>query len=180
LGGLWAVTLALIAGGIVLVRWMPAPPRSGCPTAPKGATMDHLARCDHAVKVTASSTDTGGGHDAAYLIDGRVGPEQEKWVSADGDRAPVVELEWDRPVKMTRVILHHAGLREEHGYDTREFTLHARVKGAWVELAHVHNNVLHLTTHTFPEVLTDALRLSIISPAVNGNNRARLFELEVR
>lgn len=177
---LWVVTLGLIGAGVALVLNMQPPPKFGCDGPPKGATMDHLARCDHGVKARASSTDGGGGHDPAYVIDGRIGNETEKWVSADGDSQPTLTLEWERPRRISKVTLHHAGVKEMPGYTTKEFKIEARVDGVWSKLAHVTDNAAHVSTHGFATVSTDALRVVVLSPSSNGNNRARLYEVEVR
>lgn len=177
---LWLVAGLVWGGGSLLMLARPQPERTqGCQGPLPNAPLDHLARCDHGSRVSASSQDLWGAHHALWAVDGRLGSsDQEKWVSREKDPAPWWMVEWPQPQQVGRVVLHHAGVVEQAGYNTVDFDVQVRVGGEFRTVAEVRNNSETHTTHTFAPVSADAVRVKVLK-ADRVNNRARLYEVEV-
>jgi len=144
----------------------------------KGARLDHLARCDHETRVSASSEDLQMGQHALWAIDGRIGGPLEKWSSREGDRAPWLKLEWPRPLTVGRVVIHHGGERDGPDFIVRDFDVSVQDGNLWRTVAQVRGNNEQVSTFSFAPVLTSALKLQVLK-GDDATSSARIYELEV-
>lgn len=177
------LALASLPGALGAVVVLAGPPRAldvGCPGPLAGATLDHLGRCDHGSRARVSSSEDGPGHNPIFLVDGRIGPSVEKWVSGMQQGEPWAQVRFSSPQTVGRVVLHHAGEREDKDYTAADYRVQVeQAPDAWKDVAIIRDNRQSVATHAFTPVTTTAVRVVFSKPSWNNNPRARLFELEV-
>jgi hypothetical protein len=78
-------------------------------------------------------------------------------------------------------VVQHAGAGgEQSGWNTRDFALLVSTDGAnWTTVATIVGNTQPVTEHVLSPIAARFVRLLIITPTSNGNNAARIYELEV-
>lgn len=147
--------------------------------APHPHEPHNLVAREYGPQITASSGSWAPLHHPAYLVDGNDAPTPvEKWVSDTEDKAPWVQLGWDRPRTVSAVSLVHAG-----AYESAQFTMHNYVIRCLPEgqpELHVHDNQQARVTHalTCPNALAIRLEFSVIGSA--GPDLVRLYEVGVQ
>jgi hypothetical protein len=115
---------------------------------------------------------------AAKAIDGSVDEPAGYWLTKrDHPKKAWLELTLAQPAKVNRAVLFHQ-VNPGH-YRSLDYTISARVAGKWEPLATVKNNQRPgWVAHSFPEVLTDAVRLEITRSA--HGDRMGIGEIELR
>jgi hypothetical protein len=174
------VALFPLGIGAILLPFSPGAPHAiTCFGRLASASIDHLARCDRGAVVRTSSADLEHASHPLYLIDGRVGPPIEKWASFPRDRRPWIEVFWNEPKTVRRIVLHHAGVREHHALSTADFEIRLRTPEGWKTVASVRDNRMPVTVHEFPPTRVTAVRLEVLRANRTADPRARLYELAV-
>lgn len=144
---------------------------------PAAAGVHNLAALSRGPTVRASSVfrSPGAQHHPAFLVDGVASPALiEKWTSLPGDRQPWVEVRWRQPRRLHRVVLHHAGLREDAALTVKRYRLTC-LGGAGNARA-VTDNVEAIAAHALPCLGAHGVRLDF---APNGPDQlVRLYEIE--
>lgn len=174
------VALPFVVGAMLLVASPGRRHSFGCTgvhlaTAP----LDHLGRCDHGARVEVSSSFVEGGHHPLFAIDGRVGGKYEKWMSFPGDPRPWIEIAWPRTVTVKRIILHHAGEREEEKFTSVDFDVDVWGPAGRQTVVRRRDNRSAVTSHLIPPVAIGRLRVTFLRPGQAAERAARLFEIEV-
>jgi hypothetical protein len=155
--------------------------------------------------IVASSEQEGGS--ASQVIDGHTRsvhgirgvrpdltvPGTHRWMSDAADTAPWLELRWDRPVNVSRIVvvldtgLHrHLALTHSDGHHSRmewgpqpetlkHFRILARSSGHYEEAAVVQDNYRRQLEFDVSLTNIDCLRLEVI--ATNGLDHARIVEI---
>jgi F5/8 type C domain len=177
---LFAYALAGLAGTGVLLMWFWPQPMAAMTCRPplRGASIEHVGRCDYGVKVSASSQDLQMGLHALWTIDGRVGGVLEKWSSREGDKQPWLKLEWTEPVPIGRVVIHHGSEREGPGHAVRDFDILVNGGLGWQTVAQVRNNSEAITSHAFAPRAASALKLQVLK-GDDAYGCAWIYEIEV-
>jgi hypothetical protein len=115
-------------------------------------------------------------HHPAFLIDERRNPALlEKWVSGPGDRQPWVEVSWREPRHVSRIVLHHAGTREDPRFTLDGYTL--TCLGSPAAPLVITGNTQAVATHALDCPGATGLRLQ--ARPQSSPTPVRLFELEV-
>jgi hypothetical protein len=128
------------------------------------------------VKVSSYDGHALGPHHPTFLVDEKRNPALlEKWVSAPGDARPWVEVTWREPRHVKRVVLHHAGTREDPRYTLDAYTL--TCLGGGPESLVVTGNTEKVATHALDCPGARGLRLA--TQPQHSPTPVRLFELEV-
>ncbi len=172
------IALPFAVGGVLIAASPQPRPTFTCHARLEAAALDHVARCDRGTHVRVSSADYVLGHHPLFLIDGRVGAKREKWVSLAEDRRPWAELSWGTPRRLSRIVLHHAGVLESASLNTRDFSIRARAAGGWSTVATVRGNRQAVTQHDFAPIAVTAVRLDVERGTDEGDARARIYEIE--
>jgi len=128
------------------------------------------------VRVSSYDGNALGPHHPTFLIDERRNPTLlEKWASDRGDARPWVELTWREPRAIARVVIHHAGTREDPRYTLDAYTLTCLGSGT-TPLA-ITGNVAHVAVHPLGCANATGLRLEARPQA--SPTPVRIFEIEV-
>lgn len=139
----------------------------------------NLVAYEYGPQITASSGSWAVLHHPAYLVDGNNAPTSvEKWVSDTKDKAPWVQLAWDRPRTVSAVSLVHAG-----AYESAEYTMHNYVIRCLPEgqpELHVHDNRQSRVTHALACPSASAVRLEFSVIGSAGPDLVRLYEMGVQ
>lgn len=155
--------------------------------------------------IVASSEQEGGG--ASQLVDGHTRsvhgprgvrpdltvPGTHRWMSDAADTAPWLELRWDRPVDVSRIVIvldtglhRHLALTHSDGHHSRmewgpqpetlkDFRILAHSSGRFEEAAVVSDNYRRQLEFDVSLTGIDCLRLEVI--ATNGLDHARIMEI---
>jgi hypothetical protein len=84
----------------------------------------NLAALEYGPTVRASSMDRVNTFHPLYVVDGKTTPTpMEKWSSESHDEHPWIEVRWDRPRTVTRIVVAHAGAVESPVYTMRNYEL---------------------------------------------------------
>ncbi len=117
------------------------------------------------------------GYGKENLSDGR---RDTLWRAAADGRAGIL---FDLGVRrsFSHLALFHAGAcGEDQTLNPPDYSVEYLKDGEWVPLCGVRDNILPVTSHDFPEITAQFLRLSILIPTRNGNDgRASLAALEL-
>jgi len=142
--------------------------------------MEHAGRCDRGTVVRTSSVASDLQSHALFLIDGRIGPLIEKWMNQLRDTRPWIELSWEQPLLVQRVVIHHAGVQEAAALNTADFDLAVRAPGGttFEVVARIRDNRSSKTRIELAARAVEALRIEILR-ANYADNRARIYEVEV-
>ena len=142
------------------------------------AEIHNLSLWDLGPTIRASSYhgDWSAHHHPLFLVDGRDRPELvEKWVSAERDHHPWVEITWRESHDLERVVLRHAGSLESAAYTARRYTLRCLTEaGAGPSLV-VNSNEAAVASHDLACRRARGLRIEF-DP--DGADVVRLFEVE--
>lgn len=117
-------------------------------------------------------------HHPAFAVDGFEHPSPiEKWASSPGDRAPWLEIAWERPALVDTVRLRHAGWKEAPQLTAERYSLTCIGGATDGRSFSVEHNVEPVVSHTVACDGATGLRLSIWP---NGPRKVvRLYEIEV-
>lgn len=147
----------------------------------------------HAAVIMGSSTVSG---DSKLLVDGisrDLGEEIHHW-EANGTIANV-QLEWEKPVKISKVELkgdtnvlrrmmmhknpqkniQHKQILDVPPELIKTASVEARIKGQWVEVAQIDENITRVMKTSFDQVKTTAIRVKL--KETWGSENAKLFEI---
>ena len=127
--------------------------------------------------VTVSSTlraDTGG----ELAVDG-VCADASRWISAAGDLAPSITIDWHEPTAVEAI-------RVRSGYSAgvsaqsvlRDFTVEVHTADGWVEIGRYDDNVEGTVTADARGLVADQARVLITDPSASATDVARVFEVE--
>ena len=139
------------------------------------------APADLALRTTATADSAcGTGESADRAFNGSwLGGWSDKWCSQGSSKWLQTDLGATKHVGS--VVIRHAGAGGEYpAWDTRDFDLLTSTDGStWTTRAQVRGNTADSTTTT---VNADAryVRLSVVTPAQDGNTAARIYEMDVR
>jgi hypothetical protein len=143
------------------------------------AGVHNLASFRRGVHVRASSSFrvAEAQHHPAFLVDEVAAPGLiEKWTTLPGDRRPWVEVRWPEPRQLQRVVLRHAGWREDARYTTRRYRLACLTASGRSEELSVTDNHEPVTEHALRCAGARGVRLDL---EPNGPDEVvRLYELE--
>jgi hypothetical protein len=131
------------------------------------------------VTVRASSVNWSLRLHPAYVVSGRLGTAIEKWSSAATDRAPWIEVEFDRPRRVERVDLMLAGMVEKQELTMREFSFDC-FAGARVVASLVVRNNENANPHF--ALACDAatrVRVTFVAEPTEPRDVARLYGLQI-
>ena len=135
---------------------------------------DHLAR---GATVTASSTyDASSG--AAKAVDGSC-IDSGRWMSAEGDPAPVLTLNLGsyKEVNQVDVYSGYGFPNVATGTVLTAFGVEAHTAAGWVQLGSVTGNTRSLVSVPGPSATVDQLRLTITDPSSTTPDIARVYEV---
>ncbi|HEX6244721.1 MAG TPA: hypothetical protein VFZ61_27570 [Polyangiales bacterium] len=114
-------------------------------------------------------------HHPMFLVDERRSPTiVEKWASTSYDEAPWVEIEWREPRNLERVLIRHAGVREEESLTVRRYTL--RCLGGGDTALEVRDNREQVATHPLRCAGARGVRLEFVPN--EPRELVRVFEVE--
>ena len=139
------------------------------------------APADLALRTTATADSAcGTGESADRAFNGSwLGGWSDKWCSQGSSKWLQTDLGATKHVGS--VVIRHAGAGGEYpAWDTRDFDILTSTDGStWTTRAQVRGNTADSTTTT---VNADAryVRLSVVTPAQDGNTAARIYEMDVR
>ena len=147
------------------------------PRAPHPAKEHNLAALEYGPTVRASSMDRVYTFHPLYVVDGKTTPTpMEKWSSEAHDEHPWIEVRWDRPRAVTRVVLTHAGAVESPVYTMRNYEIRCLGNGDG-PLMKVINNTQAVATHVL--VCPSASGVHVDFDREPGAREvARLYEVE--
>jgi hypothetical protein len=166
---LFGLTRFLLADGAIVITL----PRRQAP--PTGEFDVAAWRFGPTIRVSSYDGYALGPHHPAFLIDERRTPALlEKWVSGPGDRQPWVELTWREPRTLSRIVLHHAGTREDPRFTLDGYTL--TCLGSDVAPLVITGNTDAVAVHPVDCPHAHGLRLQAQPKA--SPTPVRLFELE--
>jgi hypothetical protein len=177
----WA--LGLLAGGWLLgLAWFVAADGHFEATLPRQRQeplgVHNLALWDLGPTVRASSFfgDWTSHHHPLFLVDGRgMSDLVEKWVSAERDRKPWVEIRWGEPHDLERVVIRHAGWLEPPELTAHRYTIRclgAAGQGARLDIA---DNQEAIATHALSCAKTRGIRIEFQR---QGSDLVRVYEVE--
>ncbi|MGP4095343.1 BNR-4 repeat-containing protein [Nonomuraea sp. KM90] len=166
--------------------WRATVPRTGVPGGgePFAAIARRLAGSSGGgtnaalnTSVTVSSV-LRAGAEGAKAVDGLC-TDDSRWISAEGDTAPVITVDLGKQVAFDEVRVHSGYTRAPvPGTDVlRDFTVEARTATGWQALGTVTGNTSG--TVTVPGAVADQVRLLITDPSGNALDVARVYEIEV-
>jgi hypothetical protein len=114
-------------------------------------------------------------HHPMFLVDEQSSPSGiEKWASAPYDQAPWLEIEWREPRKLQRVVVSHAGLREDPRLNARSYRLRC-LRDAPAPVLEVRDNTDSIATHAFACEGARGVRLEW---PLKAGEQARAYEIE--
>jgi hypothetical protein len=137
----------------------------------------NLASLEYGPTVRASSMDRVYTFHPLYVVDGKATPTpMEKWASDAHDEHPWIEVRWDRPRAVTRVVVTHAGAVENAVYTMRNYEIHCLGSAEGPSMK-VTNNIQAVATH--PLVCPSASGVHIDFEREPGPREvARVYEVE--
>lgn len=116
-------------------------------------------------------------HHPAFLVDGRLHPTKlEKWSSASSDAGPWVELLWREERQLTRVVIHHAGSREDDALTVRDYTVSCLCAAPPCTQLRIRSNVQAVARHTLPCARATGLRIDWL--VYKAREQVRIYEIE--
>lgn len=134
---------------------------------------ENLAAGATATATSSLRPDTG----PEKAVDGNPTDPASRWLSADGDRPPRLEVDLGSVAELYLIRL-HSGFAEAK--DTvASFTVEASVNGAWTEVGRVDANRERVVDLAIPGgVQTNRFRLTFTDPSSTTPDIARVFEVE--
>jgi hypothetical protein len=143
------------------------------------AGLHNLSLWDLGPTIRASSFygDWGSHHHPAFLVDGRVHPDQvEKWASAEHDRHPWVEISWREKHDLERVVIRHAGSVEATDLTAHRYTLHCLDDGGQAPSLEVTSNEDSVATHQLVCTQVRGIRIDFVPK--DSKDIIRIYEVE--
>jgi len=121
----------------------------------------------------------GVGEEPEKAVNGSVsGGWSDKWCSKGANRWLRVDLGSRQHI--SSMVVRHAGAGAElPGWNTRDFDLQVSDDGnQWTTVAQVRGNTVDSTTHSM-NTNGRYVRLNVITPTSNGDDAARIYDLEI-
>lgn len=102
-----------------------------------------------------------------------------KWCS--GVTNPYLQVDLGAVRTLHRLVVRHASAGgETQAWNTRDYTISVSADAVtWTTLVTINGNADGVTTHTVAATTARYVRLSITTPSQNGNQAARIYELEI-
>ncbi|WP_224364815.1 discoidin domain-containing protein [Hyalangium versicolor] len=171
-------SLLLGAAAIAFARERPVSETQFPVLEPHPATEHDLALFRYGSRVRASSAFWPSLHHPGFVVDGYATPSgTEKWASAPEDASPWVEVLWDKPRHVSRVVLTFSG-RLEGGGTMRDYTLICLSQGQGASQFVVHDNREDIARHEVGCDNAEGVRVEFRVGSGTGNDLVRLYELE--
>ncbi|HEY2512150.1 MAG TPA: discoidin domain-containing protein [Polyangiaceae bacterium] len=117
---------------------------------------------------------------AANAFNGSItGGLGDKWCSLQSN--PYLQVDLGTIYDVSSFVVRHAGAGEEDlGFNTRDFDILVSTDGTnFTNAVHVTGNTLTSSTHKITPTPARYVKLSVVTPAQNGNTAARIYEFEV-
>lgn len=129
------------------------------------------------VIVSSVLRSTAGGDKA---VDGSF-TDASRWLSAEGDAAPVLTVDLGGPVRIGTITVHSGYVATNNDPTTtlKDFAFEVHTEGGWQRVAAYTGNVAPAVTARDVDVTGDQVRLAITDPSGSTTDVARVFEFEV-
>lgn len=116
-------------------------------------------------------------HHPAFLVDGRHLPHMiEKWASGFHDPQPWIEIHWREPRGLARVVIRHAGWRENPAWTIRRYRLACLTGRGSAPTLSVNDNDKAVAMHRLP--CSQARGLRVDWTLNQPGDPARVYEIE--
>jgi len=173
LGGLWLFGLVsfVAADGhfeVVLPRTRTPPPE-----------FHNFSQWDLGPTIRASSfhADFGYHHHPAFLVDGRATPDiVEKWMSAEPDRHPWIEITWREKHHLERVVIRHAGSVESGAMTVHDYTVRCLTDDGQGPSVQVLSNEAAVASHDLHCAQARGIRIEFVPN--DSKDVVRVYEVE--
>jgi hypothetical protein len=175
--------LLAFALGVAEIAFLRARPISETRFArTKGDPPGRINLADPALGVTvrADSSWWAQRHHPAYVLSGRLGTKIEKWVSAPGDRAPWIEVEFDRPRQVEEVGLTLAGALESPDLTMRDYVAECFSADRLIASRTVRDNQDARPRIALPCNGATRVRMTFPIEASGPRDAARVYGLEIQ
>jgi hypothetical protein len=170
--------LALAASAIAFAREKPVSETQFPVFEPHPSSEHDLAFYRYGSQVRASSVFWPNLHHPGFVVDGYATPSgTEKWASAPDDSSPWIEVRWDKPRHVSRVVLTFSGRIEGMG-TMRDYTLACLVNGQRASELVVHGNADDIARHELGCDNAEGVRVDFRTGPGTENDLVRLYELE--
>jgi hypothetical protein len=170
--------LALAASAIAFAREKPVSETQFPAFEPHPSAEHDLALYRYGSQVRASSVFWPNLHHPGFVVDGYATPSgTEKWASAPDDSSPWIEVRWDKPRHVSRVVLTFSGRIEGMG-TMRDYTLTCLVKGQRTSELVVRGNADDTARHELRCDNAEGVRVEFRAGPGTANDLVRLYELE--
>lgn len=173
-----ATTLVLAASAIAFARARPVSETQFPVLEPHPSGEHDLALYRYGTQVRASSVFWPNLHHPGFAVDGYATPSgTEKWASAPDDPAPWIEVRWDKPRHVSRVVLTFSGRIEGMG-TMRDYTVACLVNGQRASERVVHDNADDIARYELGCDNAEGVRVDFRTGPGTANDLVRLYELE--
>jgi hypothetical protein len=107
--------------------------------------------------------------------------DASRWISAEGDPAPVITIDLGRSVDIGSVYVYSGYNATNHDPTStlKDFAVEVHTDDGWRQVADIAGNVEHRVVFNGLDVTGDQVRLSISDPSGSTVDVARVFEVEV-
>lgn len=177
------LAVALLAWSIGAVLFLRADgsvrlPMARAATPPAGEHNLALHRWGPTLHTSSYHREPYSHHHPIFLVDGRSVPDAvEKWTSAARDRAPWIEITWREPRKLSRVVIYHAGWRENPRWTAHRYRLSClSAQGAPGAVLEVTDNQEAVASHALACAGAHGLRIDWTPNA--PDDQVRVYEIE--
>jgi len=128
--------------------------------------------------IVTGSGQTGGSECMNMAFDSN---NKTKWCANNGSGDRWLDLTFKEPVKIEKMIVHHAGEGESASkWNTKIFKLQALVDGAYQDIITNANNTLDVSSDTYTgDISSDKMRFVVSQAEQNANTAARIYEIEL-
>jgi len=143
------------------------------------ADLHNLALWDLGPTIRASSFhgDWQSLHHPAFLVDCQWPADKvQKWVSAERDRHPWVELLWREHHNLERVVIRHAGVVEAEGLTADHYTLRCLTANGPGPSLEVSSNLDAVATHDLACAQARGVRIEFVPK--DSKDIIRIYEVE--
>lgn len=144
------------------------------------ASLTHNVALSVLGSTTKASSELSELYPAVKAIDGGYSsPQVERWVSVDKGPHSLV-IDFGKPRSIGQVVVRHMGVSGDPAMNTSDFQIQtgSSADGPWTDLVEpVKGNKLSVTSHSFPAISTQYIRL-YITKGSSIDDYARIFEVE--
>jgi len=136
-----------------------------------------LYRYGTAVRVSSFDLWSDSQHHPGFLVDGLKNETvDQKWATLSSDPLPWVELRWNQPATLERILIRHAGANEAQAYTARDYLMTCLASNGNGAKFKVSGNELPVTSHDLKCVGAEGVRLKFW-PNRKGDV-VRVFEVQ--